>query len=522
MRLTGTFGLSISLRCQLIDSPSRSGSVASITCVAPLSAVFSACTYLRLSFGIDVIRLEVAFGVDAEPSPLLLADLVGDLARPIRADRGRGRSSPAPRTGRFEKSLDRPRLGGRLHDHECFRHIRVHPNTICQPARTGRRRPARTSALQFQLEQPRQQTRRTAARIARQSRPDRSASPGVRQSRIGSPADRRRRLLHARRARGARRRIPSSSRISSADSTIFAPSRSSACAPRLRPLSTLPGTASTSRPCSSAQRAVISEPLFSPASMTTTARDRPLMMRLRSGKNCGSGGVPGTSSLTTRAVLLRCRAPAARARADTRRRRPNRARATRRRRRRQRAAMRRRVDAARQAADDRRGRAPRDRAASRSATASAVRRTPRASRQSRPPGALSAATAPAHPQHRRRIGDRRQRRRDTRRRSRRPASMPPPLGRDRWPRRARATQRRRAFGSSRPVRRRAVGRARRPARSPRAQPLGDRQPAPGRQERERDEVERDRSWPHLAARRDGRKRGRAAASNARGPTSLIK
>ena len=32
------------------------------------------------------------------------------------------------------------------------------------------------------------------------------------------------------------------------------------------------------------ERAVMSDPLFSPASMTTTARDRPLMMRLRSGK----------------------------------------------------------------------------------------------------------------------------------------------------------------------------------------------------------------------------------------------
>ena len=49
----------------------------------------------------------------------------------------------------------------------------------------------------------------------------------------------------------------------------------------------LPGTASTSRPCSSAHRAVMSDPLFSPASMTTTARDRPLMMRLRNGKNRG-------------------------------------------------------------------------------------------------------------------------------------------------------------------------------------------------------------------------------------------
>ena len=51
MRLTGTFGFSTSSRCQLIDSPSRSGSVASKTATAPLSAAFSAWTCFRLSFG---------------------------------------------------------------------------------------------------------------------------------------------------------------------------------------------------------------------------------------------------------------------------------------------------------------------------------------------------------------------------------------------------------------------------------------------------------------------------------------
>ncbi len=91
----------------------------------------------------------------------------------------------------------------------------------------------------------------------------------------------------------------SSSTISSAHSTIFAPSLMRACAPRLRPLRTLPGTAITSRPCSSAQAAVISEPDFSLASITTTARDSPLIRRLRIGKNSGSGGVAGGYSLTT-------------------------------------------------------------------------------------------------------------------------------------------------------------------------------------------------------------------------------
>ena len=81
--------------------------------------------------------------------------------------------------------------------------------------------------------------------------------------------------------------------MSSAVSTILAPSLSRLCEPRLRPDSTLPGTAMTSRPCSGAQRAVISDPLFSDASTTTTASDSPLMIRLRSGKCSGSGGAPG-------------------------------------------------------------------------------------------------------------------------------------------------------------------------------------------------------------------------------------
>ena len=62
------------------------------------------------------------------------------------------------------------------------------------------------------------------------------------------------------------------------------------CVPPLfRPLSTLPGTASTSRPCPKAQRAVISDPLLSPASTTTTARQSPLIIRFRNGKNLGCG-----------------------------------------------------------------------------------------------------------------------------------------------------------------------------------------------------------------------------------------
>ena len=60
-----------------------------------------------------------------------------------------------------------------------------------------------------------------------------------------------------------------------------------------------PGTANTSRPWSRAWRAVIRAPLFNPASTTTTARDSPLMTRLRAGKLPARGGVPRGNSLTT-------------------------------------------------------------------------------------------------------------------------------------------------------------------------------------------------------------------------------
>ncbi len=55
----------------------------------------------------------------------------------------------------------------------------------------------------------------------------------------------------------------------------------------------LPGTAITSRPCSNAYRAVISDPLFSEASTTTTASEIPLMIRFRSGKCSARGSPPG-------------------------------------------------------------------------------------------------------------------------------------------------------------------------------------------------------------------------------------
>lgn len=59
-----------------------------------------------------------------------------------------------------------------------------------------------------------------------------------------------------------------------------------------------PGMAKTSRPCSAASRAVISVPLRSAASTTSTPRASPAMIRLRRGKLEASGGVPSANSET--------------------------------------------------------------------------------------------------------------------------------------------------------------------------------------------------------------------------------
>src|SRR6478735_2714113 len=56
-----------------------------------------------------------------------------------------------------------------------------------------------------------------------------------------------------------------------------------------------------------AGRAVISEPDFRPASMTSVPRLKPAMMRLRRGKCSGLPDVPGGNSLTS-APLARIRA----------------------------------------------------------------------------------------------------------------------------------------------------------------------------------------------------------------------
>ena len=69
-----------------------------------------------------------------------------------------------------------------------------------------------------------------------------------------------------------------------------------------------PGTASTSRPSSSAKSAVISAPLRSRASTTTVAAQSPAMIRLRAGNRHGAGSTPGAYSETTSPPPATCRA----------------------------------------------------------------------------------------------------------------------------------------------------------------------------------------------------------------------
>ena len=88
----------------------------------------------------------------------------------------------------------------------------------------------------------------------------------------------------------------SSSSTSWAVSTSFAPSRRSLWQPLENGEWMEPGIANTSRPCSPASRAVISEPDERVASTTSTPFARPLISRLRRGKFCRSGGVPGRNS----------------------------------------------------------------------------------------------------------------------------------------------------------------------------------------------------------------------------------
>ena len=61
-----------------------------------------------------------------------------------------------------------------------------------------------------------------------------------------------------------------------------------------------PGMARTSRPCSRPNRALIRAPPPTAASTTKTTRDKPVIIRFRTGNRQGSGMVPGGYSVTTR------------------------------------------------------------------------------------------------------------------------------------------------------------------------------------------------------------------------------
>ena len=76
---------------------------------------------------------------------------------------------------------------------------------------------------------------------------------------------------------------PTASSTSAAQVTGVAPWRRSAFAPALRALVISPGTASTSRPSSSAKSAVMRAPERSRASTTTVARASPAMIRFLAG-----------------------------------------------------------------------------------------------------------------------------------------------------------------------------------------------------------------------------------------------
>jgi len=93
---------------------------------------------------------------------------------------------------------------------------------------------------------------------------------------------------------------PSCESTSSAPSVKIAPCRMRSLEPRHRGSSGDPGTANTSRPCSSAKRAVISEPERAAASTTTTPSAIPEIIRLRRGKCRACGSSPAATRRRSR------------------------------------------------------------------------------------------------------------------------------------------------------------------------------------------------------------------------------
>ena len=90
---------------------------------------------------------------------------------------------------------------------------------------------------------------------------------------------------------------------SAASVTSVAPCLIRSLAPAARGSSGEPGTANTSRPCSAAIRAVISDPERCAASTTTTPSAAPEISRLRRGKSCARGTWPSGISEIARALF---------------------------------------------------------------------------------------------------------------------------------------------------------------------------------------------------------------------------
>ena len=90
------------------------------------------------------------------------------------------------------------------------------------------------------------------------------------------------------------------SRISAVFVTSVAPSRIRLLQPSARGSSGDPGIAMTSLPRSDASLAVINDPERAAASMTTTPKLKPAIIRLRMGKWCGVGWVVGGISAMIR------------------------------------------------------------------------------------------------------------------------------------------------------------------------------------------------------------------------------
>jgi len=90
--------------------------------------------------------------------------------------------------------------------------------------------------------------------------------------------------------------------ISAASVTGVAPCLSKPLVPSARGSSGEPGTANTSRPCSSARRAVMSEPERLAASTMTMPNESPEINRLRRGKSRARGSQPNGISVTATPV----------------------------------------------------------------------------------------------------------------------------------------------------------------------------------------------------------------------------